>query len=63
MGNIVQSMLFKTASDPDTETTSAQVVETHLLDLPLNDIDGKATSLREIIAGYKLTILVNVASK
>ena len=63
MGNIVQSMLFKTASDPDTEQASSQVVETHLLDLPLVDIDGKSTCLREMIKGYKLTILVNVASK
>lgn len=63
MGNIVQSMLFKTASDPDTEKQNEKASETHLLDLPLMNIDNEPTTLRQMIQGYKLTILVNVASK
>ena len=60
MGNLVQMFLFRT-------TTSRPFIssdeELGLLDLPITTIDGKKTKLRELTKGYKLTLIVNVASR
>ena len=60
MGAIVQRLLFRdNVQDLATDTP----VSADLLDISITTIDGDDTTLRELIKGFKLTIIVNVASK
>lgn len=54
-------MLFR-ESVQDT-ATSLNTEDMDILGLELNTIEGEKTTVKRLCEGYKLTIIVNVASK
>lgn len=60
MGQVVEKVLFNGAADPEERAFTPML---GLLDQPVRTIDGEQKVLRDLTNGYKLTIIVNVASK
>ena len=60
MGSIVQSLLFK---DRTFDAVICEVDDTDLKGIPVPTIEGEKMLLGDLMKGFKLTIIVNVASK
>lgn len=59
MGSILQALMFKGAQ----ETTTPAPDAVHLLDMKLKTIQGKDTTMKDLMHGKSITIICNVASK
>ena len=60
MGSIVQTLLFK---DRTFDAVICEIDETDIKGIPVTSIEGEKLFLGDLIKGFKLTVIVNVASK
>ena len=59
MGSFVQKLLFKNTYD----SASATEDPNDIRNIPIKSIEGESMKLGDLMKGFKLTIVVNVASK
>ena len=57
MGAIIQQLLFKNNSEPVKKEVQP------IMEIKVKDIDGFETTIKGLMEGHKLALIVNVASK
>lgn len=63
MGAIVQKLLFKDNVYDKASTLALNETNNDIREIPIENIDGEKLKLGDLMKGFKLTIIVNVASK
>ena len=63
MGAIVQKLLFKDNVYDKASTLALNETSNDIREIPIENIDGEKLKLGDLMKGFKLTIIVNVASK
>lgn len=63
MGAIVQKLLFKDNVYDKASTMALNETNNDIREIAIENIDGEKLKLGDLMKGFKLTIIVNVASK